>query len=338
MRSRIVRLLSAGAGLLSLHACLASLARADEESDKVLATDLFDKGNAKMEEGSCDQDPIGDATVCKEARDLFRRSYEIYPAGLGALRNLAYVERGLGLFASAARRFRELERKAPADPNPKRHVWADFAKKELATLEPLVPHLTIVPPNPQPAGLVVTLDGAVLPRAAWATSIDVDPGSHRVHAEATGRTAFDSNVSVAEKDDAHVDITFAEDSTKPVIVSDTKSIVTPSRFGPYAGPIALTGAGTVAVLVGIGFGVSAISKRNDACGDAHYCEPNKLEEARSAARTSDIVTGLGLAAVAGGVLWYFLLPKTQDAPKSSPPTLVPWGSAGGAGAIATVRF
>ena len=32
----------------------------------------------------------------------------------------------------------------PNDPNPKRHIWAEYATKELETLEPLIPHVSIV--------------------------------------------------------------------------------------------------------------------------------------------------------------------------------------------------
>jgi hypothetical protein len=327
---RTIRCLSTLACVLLAQTCLPRMARGGEDQDKVLATDLFEKGIKKMEEGKCDQPTITDLAACNEARDHFRRSYEVYPAGLGALRNLAYVERGLGLYASAARRFRELERKAPNDPNPKRHVWAEFAKKELEVIEPLVPHLTVKPPTPRPEGLSIKLDGAVLPEAVWATSIDVDPGSHTVHAEAKGTAPFDATLAMAEKDDKTVDVAFA--AAAPVAPEAPKPIKR-----SYVGPIVLTGVGAAIVIVGLGFGVSAISKRKDACGDATLCEPTKLDEARSAARTSDIVTGVGLAAVAGGVIWMLVAPAPPKEPQKGA-VFSPWASMYGAGASATVRF
>ena len=302
-------------------------AGAGEEQDKVLATDLFDKGLKKMEAGKCDHVPIGDAAVCKEARDLFRRAYEVYPAGLGALRNLAYVERGLGLYASAARRFREIQRKAPTDPNPKRHAWADLAKKELLEIEPRVPHLTIKPPVPAPPGLVIKLDDSVLPEAVWATSLDLDPGPHTVHAEATGMSSFDASFALVEKEDKSIEVAFAPTD------APTPAPKMPSRVGP----ILLIGAGAAIVIVGLGFGASAIGKRKDACGSSNFCEPGKLDEARTAARVSDIVTGVGLAAVAGGVLWLVLKPRVSNEAHAGA-VVVPWASASGAGLFASVRF
>jgi len=330
MRPRSTRFFSLAVCVLLVQTCLPQIAAAGEEQDKVLATDLFDKGIKKMEDGKCDQPVIGDAALCNEARDLFRRSYEVYPAGLGALRNLAYVERGLGLLASAARRFRELERKAPQDPNPKRHVWAEYAKKELVDIEPRVPHLTVKPPMPRPDGLVIKLDGSVLPEPVWATSLDVDPGSHTIHAEAKGVAPFDSTVTFAEKDDKSIDVTFAQSAPVDKPPPPTKS-------SSHVAPIVLTGVGAAVVIVGLGFGYSAITKRKDACGDGRFCEPNKLDEAKSAARTSNIVTGIGIAAVAGGVLWMLLTPReSKDENKGA--IVMPWASMHGGGAWASVRF
>ena len=88
-------------------------------------------------------------------------------------------------------------------------------------------------------------------------------------------------------------------STASAPIVDKPTPAPTPKWDPRIGPIALAGAGAITTIVGLGFGVAAISRRKDACGDNHYCEPSKLEDARSAARTSDIVTGLGLAAVAG---------------------------------------
>src|SRR5439155_26351465 len=134
---------------------------------------------------NCNESPT-DVGKCKKARGDFKRSYDLYPAALGALRNLAYVEKGLGMVASVARDFREVARKAPLDPKRERQKWAEIARAEVNNLEPRVPHLTIKVPADRPAGMKVVLDGAILAEAAWDTQIDVDPGKHEVHAEAPG--------------------------------------------------------------------------------------------------------------------------------------------------------
>src|SRR4051812_8625569 len=192
---------------------VASAARADDpepsqqkQQDKKVATDLFDAGVTKMGAGKCDQTPVGGVALCRDAREAFRRSYALYPAGLGALRNVAYVEKNLGLVASAARDFRELARQAPLDPNPARRLWAEFAQKEYEALSPRVPHLMIAVGGTRPANLAITLDGTALAEPAWGTKLDVDPGRHVLHAEAPERAPFDSAFELRESEEKSVSV------------------------------------------------------------------------------------------------------------------------------------
>src|SRR5688572_69128 len=198
--------------VIALSALHANPARSQEDDpNKAVATDLFDSGVRLMEEGACDRAPVGDRAVCERARDSFQRAYALYPAGLGALRNLAFVEENLGLIASAARNFRELTRRAPHDPNPARRLWADFARKEAEALAPRIPHLTIDTPNPPP-GMKILLDGKALPDAGWGTPLEVDPGPHTVRAEAPGREAFEESFDLAERDQKDLKIVLEEGS------------------------------------------------------------------------------------------------------------------------------
>jgi hypothetical protein len=304
------------------------LARADAAADKQLALDLFDKGNKKLEEGRCDQPPITNRDACVEARDLFRRAYEIYPPGLGALRNLAYVELGLGMLASAARSFRELERKAPDDPNPKRRVWAEFAHKELETLEPRVPHVVLAVPADRPATLKITLDGVGIPEAAWGTSLDVDPGRHEVKADTGACPAFVLPLEVAEKETRTVDVLSCAPTPAPA--------PRPNLFATRVPPLVVMGVGGAAVVVGLAFGASALSKKQDACGDSDVCSPKGLEEARAAARTSTVFTIVGLAVAGAGAAWYFLRPPRAE--QAHAMHVTPWAAPSGFGLAATGSF
>lgn len=301
-----VRSLPIVAALLALP----SIALATPDDDKALATELFAKGIKKMEAGKCDQAKIDDRAVCQEARELFTRAYEIYPAGLGALRNLAYVERGLGHTASAARRFRDLQQKAPNDPNPKRHIWAEYATKELETLEPLIPHVSIVCDRSDAA---ITIDGKPLPAGAWGTSVEIDPGEHKIHGDAKEAAPFDATIVLAEKETKTVTVTFARAAPPPPPPPPEEPKSSSNR---RVLPLVVAGAGAVTVIVGLAFGYSAITKKSDACGDGKLCEPVGLEDARSSARTSNIVTGIGAAVLVGGVAWYLLTPSAE-APKTA---------------------
>jgi hypothetical protein len=286
-----------------------AIARATPEDDKALATELFAKGIKKMEAGKCDQPKPTDPAVCEEARELFTRAYEIYPAGLGALRNLAYVERGLGHTASAARRFRDLQQKAPQDPNPKRHIWAEYAAKELETLEPLIPHISITCARSDAS---ITVDGKPLPAGAWGTSVEIDPGPHKIRAEAKGAKPFETNVTLAEKESKSVEVKLEDgEAPPPPPPPPTEEKKGSSRVAP----LIVTGVGAITLGVGLAYGYGAISKKQEACGDTKLCEPTALDQAQSNARTANILTGVGAAVTVGGLLWFFLTPR--DEPKSA---------------------
>jgi hypothetical protein len=310
-----------------------TLPAAPSEQDQAIAKDLFDKGVRAMEAGRCEDKPT-DLAKCKEAREAFKRAYEITGA-LGALRNLAYTEKGLGMTASAARNFRELARRAPLDPKPERHAWADYARAEASALEPRVPHL-VVRILEHPAGTTLTLDGAALPEAAWNTVIDVDPGQHVIRAEAPGRLAFEGTVTLEERQAKTVEVTLEVDPT--FVANDAPR---PSRLPP----LLLAGGGVVVVSVGLGIGYASLQKRNDSCDDAKLCDPSGLDQGRTLADVSTVVTAIGAAALVSGIVWYALTPASKPeatAKGATKPTtsaaVAPWASPNGAGIVAAMRF
>jgi hypothetical protein len=327
-------------GMVVALFCAGPVRADDEDRNKAVATDLFDNGVRKMSAGQCDQSPIKERPACEEARDAFKRAYALYPAGLGALRNLAYVEQHLGLVASAARNFRELMRKAPLDPNPARRLWADFAKKEYEALAPRIPHLTIELPAERPAQMSLLLDGQPLPEAGWGTALEVDPGKHTVRAEAPEHAPFEQSFELAEEEEKQIAVSLTAIASAPAERSEPVEAAAPASIEqpkqkPRIVPLVVAGAGVVTLGVGLGLGYVAIQKRKDACGDGHFCEPDQLESGRSTARASTIVTSIGAATLAGGLIWYFLSapPKTEKLRARVIPALGPRG--GGLEAVGT---
>ena len=286
----------------------ASPARAEDPAhDKQLAIDLFDQGVQKMREGQCDQTPPRSRSACEQARDAFERAYSLYPAGLGALRNLAYVEQNLGSLASAARHFRELARRAPLDPNPARKLWAQFARKEAEGLAERIPRLTLSVPVTPPE-TTVELDEHPIPRAAWGTAIEVDPGEHTLRARAPGHAPFSATFTLGEGEHKDVEARL-EALPVPRAPAPRPALPTPERDAPPRSrvlPLVVAGVGIATLTAGLGLGYVAIQKRKDACGDSRYCDPDALESGRSVARASNIVTAAGSALTAGGLIWYFL--------------------------------
>jgi hypothetical protein len=319
------RALSLGLAAMLLISSFPALAE-PSDTDQAIAKDLFDKGVKLMDEGKCDEKPA-DIKKCKQALDSFKRAYEITGA-LGALRNLAYVEKGLGMTASAARDFREVARRAPLDPKPERRKWADFAKAEADALEPRVPHLIVKVIDKAP-NTKITLDGALLNEAGWNTPLPLDPGSHSIRAEAPGRLPFETVASLAENQDKAITVVLEVDA-KPVETTKGSSKVL---------PIVVTAVGIVGVGVGLGLGYASMKKRDSACDAQKLCDPDGLESGRSLANTSTIVTGVGAGLLVVGVVWWALTPSSPPTDKNDKAAhVVPYASTEGAGLAAFGRF
>ncbi len=152
-----------------------SVARADPASD---AKDLFAQGRDLRARGNC-ADAVG----------LFRKAVELYPAGLGSVRNLAECEEQLGHFASARRAWLDLKRALVTDDEPKYAGWSQDADQAAARLAPKIAKLTIdvnaVGPDgsaADPKAVDVTLDGEPLALTLLGTPLERDPGRHVVRA------------------------------------------------------------------------------------------------------------------------------------------------------------
>jgi hypothetical protein len=302
---------------------------APSEADRALATDFFDKGVKDLELGHCDETTIVDVEACKRARENFKRAYALYPSALGALRNLAYTEKGLGLVASAARDFRDLARKAPLDPKPERRLWVSFARTEAEALALRVPHLRLAIADAKIKGLRISLDGVDLPADVWNATIDIDPGPRKIHAEAPGYVPFDASVSLKEQEEKSLTITLTVD---PKAMEAMKG---PSHLGPYL----VGGAGIVAVGVGLGFGYLALKKKNDNCDANKVCDPQAISDGKNLANVSTVVTSVGGAMVVGGLTWLLLQRRGGAAPTSDRATVVvPYASADGFGIAAAGAF
>jgi hypothetical protein len=272
---------------------------ANDDAALAIAQPLFDDGVKLMDEGHCDDEavPPDRRPRCREALAKFKKAFDIYPAGLGALRNAAFCERGLGMFASATRDFREVARRAPLDPNPSKQLWAKHASEEADKLGKLVPHL-VVTLESGPSDAHVRVDGAEIPKAAFGVQIPVDPGDHVVEAEAPGHERFRRQIELEPKEDVSVAIRL-----KPVQVVGPAP--KPIERRSYALPITLISVGAVGVGVGLGFGYAAKKTRDDACdgGSPLQChDADGLDRARHYALGSTIATAAGAALVVTGIV------------------------------------
>ncbi len=286
------------------------------------ADELFTRGKAALESGDY-------AHACPQLAD----SYRIDPAP-GTLLALALCHEGMGLTATAWREFGTAVDGATKDGRADR---AQFARTHMAKLEEKLSRLTLVVPKDAPAGLQVELDGVEVAPGDWGRASPIDPGHHTIGARATGRKPWTGTVDVgADHDNQTMKIgPLVSDAPAPVAVPAMAPTSAPPDAPPSTEPAPdvqstegawkrpagwiVGGAGVVAIGVGTYFGLSAISKSNDAkrqCSPSLCTSPGAVSEngdAKTYATVSDVAIGAGLAAVAVGAYLLFTAPSASPA-------------------------
>lgn len=356
MQRRHLAVLDAGAIRASLVVAMTaaiglggakSRAEGPSDADLALSMDLFEKARRSSDAGACKTAPVGDVAMCREARDLFRRSFKLNPGGLGALKGQAQVEDALGLVASATRHYRELAMKAAAEPSAEKRAWAKPALEAAARLESRVPRLTITMPAGGPKDARVTLDDEVIAEAAWNVPIDVDPGTHTLHVTGTGVAPVSTVITLGERDVKSVIVSLPklDDPDKraapPSIASAPSASSTassqpspapakPPRSGSSrVAPVVTMSVGVVGVGVGLGLGYFAKSQRDNHCSTTtKICDSaDSLATAKGLATGATIATVVGTALVVSGVVWYVLTPGPSRRPERAwlSPTVLPGG-------------
>ncbi len=204
-----------GAAALFLSLSLApSIAHADPEGD---AKDLFARGREFRQRGDC-----------VSAAPLFRRAYDVFPKGLGTLRNLAECEEQNGRFASAKRSWLDLKRGLVTYPDPKYAGWDADADGASQRLTPKVAHLTIEIPIAQgdPTPIILVNDEILAPTLVG-TPLDRDPGTYRIRVTFPGEDPREEKVDLAPGDSRRVAIRrggkmIAEGAKEPAAMTPTK--------------------------------------------------------------------------------------------------------------------
>ena len=310
-------------------------AAAQSAVDKAAAEGLFDQGRAAMQEGDF-------AKAC----GLLERSQHIEPA-VGTLLYLAECYEKSGRTASAWATFREAADAATAAREPQR---ARTGRERAQRLEPLLSRLTIqvAPETQQLSGLTVDRRDKPVQPALFNVPVPTDPGEYTITAAAPGYEAWSGTVTVPERAGrVSISIPPLRKSAEPdKATGATTPSVPPAAGTPVGSPgdtspsttqvssstydtrssgqrtmgLVVGAAGIVGVGVGSFFGVRAISKNSEAeevCPVSPRCPdrrgPALTDEANNAATAANIAFGVGLAALAGGVVLYLTAPKTDGA-------------------------
>jgi hypothetical protein len=149
----------------------APVARADSVAD---AKDLFARARELRVQGDC-----------AAAIPVFKKAYEVYPAGLGSVRNIAECEEALGHFASARRSWLDLKRALVTANDKKYDGWSKDAEDAAARLAPQLATLTLEVTTVRPdgarapsEGVQVKLNGELVDLSLLGTPLERDPGRY----------------------------------------------------------------------------------------------------------------------------------------------------------------
>lgn len=208
------------------------------------------------------------------------------------------------------------------------------ARRRASLLEPKLSYLTIsVPESSRVNGLSIKRNGTDVDQALWNTGVPVDAGDYEIAGQAPGHEAWSTKVTIAASERKSVEVprfkeitalvkTTPDQKTELPEKEDTEPVEqpheTPSTFTPMRK--AAIGAAAVGVIGFAGtvvFGLKANSKQSqadDLCPAAPACtDPMAIklnDDARSAAKLSNVMLGVGVAGVGAAVaLWFLGAPK-----------------------------
>jgi hypothetical protein len=286
-----------------------------------------------------------------EACDAFAASSRLEPS-VGTLLNLGDCRAKLGQTATAWAAFAEAGRLAKREHDAKRQAEAD---KRVAELDAKLSYLTIqLAPDAKMAGMAITRAGTPVDDALLGHAMPIDPGDYEIRATVAGFVDFSSRVTVgpdADKktvviqrlhkyapigsevktgkpDGAKPDGSKPDAPAKPETKPDDEPAAPPppSSFTPMRK--AAIGVGAVGV---IGLGVSTVlalgaksleDEARSVCPAGMPCRDmaaaQKSKDAVSKANVATIVGGVGLAAIAAGVvMWVVGKPHATEASREA---------------------
>jgi hypothetical protein len=285
--------------------------RADAPPD---AKDLFAKARERRLAGDC-----------ASALPLFRRTYQLYPAGLGSLRNIAECEDAVGHFASARRAWLDLQHDLLTIRESKYEGWDQDAAQQAARLASKVATLTVdvtvVTAAGQPAPIQrieVSVNGEPLNPALVRTPLERDPGRYVIRAGGIGASATaEREVDLAEGQYMTVELRVAVEPPGGHATATSerspRALRTAAWIGAGLGAASLVGAGVAALER-----QSAFDDLKTECGGSTTtCRPTSGVSADEQARVRaiedrghewttwvNVLTAVGIVGLSGAVVLY----------------------------------
>jgi hypothetical protein len=234
----------------------APVARADVQAEAT-ALSLFEQGRTLRKQGDC-----------AGALPLFRKAYDIYPGGLGSLRNIAECEEALSNPASAYDTWAALRRALATHTEPKYAGWNQDAQDAEARLGAQLARLRFG----------ATLAAVRPPAPALPSSPRLSAPSAPLPSSPSAATRSDSGSRSHDDSPAHT-----------------------------AGWVAIGIGGAAAVALAVSFAVrqSALSEIDSQCPNHAKCDLSleaTADRGRTASVLVDVFAGIAAAGVATGVV------------------------------------
>ena len=276
--------------------------------------------------------PAGKVEPKAAARSQADRGYELFEAGdyveAAQAFRLAEVifhaptlvfaigraESKAGHLLEARELFKRVIAEKIAASAPPEYLGAqESARGELAAVEARIAHVTITVSGAAGRAIVVSLDDAVVARAALEQPIEIDPGPHRVAVDVGGAPAEKRAITAAEGAHEAVSIDLAP---APKTSGGAKSapVVAPKRRDLLVPAVISLGVGAAGIGVGAALGAVTLSKTSAIrahCAD-DVCprdQQSAADSARATATISTVAFVVGGAFAATGVTLLVLRPK-----------------------------
>jgi hypothetical protein len=309
------------------------VARAND-ADKGAAQVLFEQGRALVQ-----------AHKFADACPKFAESLRLDP-GIGTMLWLADCYENNGQTASAWAEFKEASASATLKQDPR----ATVARRRADDLEPKLARLVIVPPpDGSVAGIEVKRDGVTLGAAELGVAVPVNPGAHALSASAPGKRPWSTSITVLDKPGTvSAVVPVLEAAPEAIAVGGAIAAPPGATSGPESaaadrpagerawGPrqtvgLATGGAGLIAVAIGAYFGLEAKSTYDGwqgSCGATQTSSScvGQRDSASTQALASDVLFGVGAAAIVGGAVVYFTAPRSSNRTATITPSVSPKGA------------
>ncbi len=246
-----------------------------------------------------------------EACAAFQQSDELDP-GIGAKLNTAHCFEEWGRLATALHWYQDAEKLAK-DASDARAAKID---ERIAALDPDVPRLTLHGPKGADASSV-TVDGVA---AKLEDAIAVDPGPHVIAFTSASGEVKKKTLPMERGGSSEVTLDLPRPGAKAPVTTPVAVAEDRTGRGQRIAGIAVGATGLAAIAVAGYVTLHARSNYNsalavDCMGSTSMCDPDGLtatHDARHQANIATVITIVGAAAVAGGVVIYLIAPHPRS--------------------------